>query len=509
MRLKKSKHLFTALLLMFTTVTLAYEFNADNIDNDPMAVVPTANPIHNLTKDTLRILDIGNSYTDDATHYLSQIAAAAGAKGGFSLYKTVRGSAGFKSWIDIYNDADTENYKIARVCGDKVADIPDYILGNAGDGSHFRNALEKGEWDIILIHQVSSQSANFELWGGNSYNGFLKELITILRETNPQATVGFHLIHSYSDNYRSNVHKSSLVMWENIAEAIKKLKLNYDIDFVVPYGTAVENLRASHFNDGNDLSTDGAHLADGLGDYVAACCYWETVFAPRFGSILGNTFRLDTLDENTVGVKNITEETAAAAQRVAILATRNMFGISNIDSFDIYMQKPAEYQYFNNCIISHNYNEPVGNVIIPDGVSGISRGVFNGCKGISNLCLSANMTFLGHYAFNDCTNIETITSPIPQDRLFAIDTTVFGNVDKNACTLYVPYGAKETYSSTAGWSEFTNIVELEPGEGETTGIDEEKGEGKGSKAVYDLQGRKVEIPNNGIYIIDGKKIIVK
>ena len=46
-------------------------------------------------------------------------------------------------------------------------------------------------------------------------------------------------------------------------------------------------------------------------------------------------------------------------------------------------------------------------------------------------------------------------------------------------------------------------------EGETTGIDEVKGENGESKAIYDLSGRKVETPTRGIYIIGGKKVLVK
>ena len=42
-----------------------------------------------------------------------------------------------------------------------------------------------------------------------------------------------------------------------------------------------------------------------------------------------------------------------------------------------------------------------------------------------------------------------------------------------------------------------------------TGIDEVKGENGKVKAVYDLQGRKVENPANGIYIVNGKKVLVK
>jgi hypothetical protein len=42
-----------------------------------------------------------------------------------------------------------------------------------------------------------------------------------------------------------------------------------------------------------------------------------------------------------------------------------------------------------------------------------------------------------------------------------------------------------------------------------TGISEVKGESGRVKAIYDLQGRKVENPTKGIYIINGKKVFVK
>ena len=42
-----------------------------------------------------------------------------------------------------------------------------------------------------------------------------------------------------------------------------------------------------------------------------------------------------------------------------------------------------------------------------------------------------------------------------------------------------------------------------------TDIDEVKGENGNVKAIYDLTGRKVEVPTKGIYIIDGKKVFVK
>ena len=48
----------------------------------------------------------------------------------------------------------------------------------------------------------------------------------------------------------------------------------------------------------------------------------------------------------------------------------------------------------------------------------------------------------------------------------------------------------------------------EKGEG-TTGIEEVKGENGEVKTIYDLQGRKVEVPSKGLYIINGKKVLIK
>ena len=45
--------------------------------------------------------------------------------------------------------------------------------------------------------------------------------------------------------------------------------------------------------------------------------------------------------------------------------------------------------------------------------------------------------------------------------------------------------------------------------GETTGIEEVKGESGKVKGIYDLHGRKVTKPVKGIYIIDGQKVLVK
>ena len=292
------------------------------------------NPPVNFLKADLKVLDIGNSYTQDAQTYLPQIIKASGIGTDFSLYRAFRPSASFKTWVDCWNDSDKENYSIDFCAGTPLDGISG--SGSASDGDLFRKALQSVKWDIILIHQVSTYSNDYSLWEGDGAGGYLQELIRIIRVTNPQATIGYLMTHSYRGSYWANSEGSSYLRWRNIADATKQLKQEYGIDFIIPYGTAVQNLRASSLNDGYEFSEDGTHMGAGLGDYVAGCCYFESLLAPRYGiSIWGNTFRLTNLNESTGGRRNITDQTAVVAQKAAILATLDMWTVSNPDDCEM------------------------------------------------------------------------------------------------------------------------------------------------------------------------------
>lgn len=321
----------TSLSSFKSEVTNTVQNLADIVYETKIIAPKMYNPPLNIQKSKIRVLDIGNSYTTDAIHYLGEICVAFNYITDFSVYTAKRGGASFKNWVDIYNNADTSSYTVGSSLGDRISEITDGT-GEAGDGSIFRDALKNGKWDLIIIHQVSTYATDFDSWDSDGEAGYLKELIQILRESNPQATIGTYLVHSYRSSYSGNPEKSSLERWKKVAEATKKFCLNYGIDFVIPYGTAVQNLRATSLSDDNEFSTDGTHLADGLGDYVAACCYWQALFAPRTGiSIVGNTYRKTDLDESTAGVKNITDETAPVAQKAAMWAAYNWYTVNVVE----------------------------------------------------------------------------------------------------------------------------------------------------------------------------------
>lgn len=115
---------------------------------------------------------------------------------------------------------------------------------------------------------------------------------------------------------------------------------------------------------------------------------------------------------------------------------------------------------------------------IPDGVKVISQDAFNGCSSLRTVTLPSYLTTIEENAFNDCAittltipstvtsikdgafannDITTITSHIAADNLQPISTTAF--TSPSSIDLNVPFGAKEKYAATEGWSQF-NIIDL-------------------------------------------------
>ena len=103
-----------------------------------------------------------------------------------------------------------------------------------------------------------------------------------------------------------------------------------------------------------------------------------------------------------------------------------------------------------------------GEFVISETVKSLNDSACDGCKNLTSVVIPASVSHIGDYAFADCEGITSITSNIPADKLFSISGTVFDKVDKTNITLNVPYGAQAAYASKEGWSDFTNIVEMDP-----------------------------------------------
>ena len=117
------------------------------------------------------------------------------------------------------------------------------------------------------------------------------------------------------------------------------------------------------------------------------------------------------------------------------------------------------------------------------------------------LYISNTIESIGNYAFANCNNLYEIK--IGSKKAITANENIFSNDAYNNACLYVPVGRKDFYTKTSPWNNFI-IHEMD-----FTGIDELKDEDGKVKTIYDLNGRVVETPNKGLYIINGKKVFIK
>jgi uncharacterized protein (TIGR02145 family) len=104
-----------------------------------------------------------------------------------------------------------------------------------------------------------------------------------------------------------------------------------------------------------------------------------------------------------------------------------------------------------------------GDYTIPSSVNTIGSYAFSFCGGYTSITIPSSVTSIGTNAFADCTGLTSITAIGSYPIKLGSSPNVFYNVNKNNCTLNVPYGAKVLYAASNQWQEFTNITEASAG----------------------------------------------
>ena len=149
------------------------------------------------------------------------------------------------------------------------------------------------------------------------------------------------------------------------------------------------------------------------------------------------------------------------------------------------------------------------NVSIGDNVTSIGRWAFSGCSSLKNFIFGSGLQSIGQEAFSDCINITQISSEAvvpPTCGVNALD-----DINKWNCKLFVPKASIDAYKQAPQWREFFFIDS-------TTGITNTVYNNSGLADVYTIDGTKrlskastdeINALPKGVYIVNGKKIIIK
>ena len=149
-------------------------------------------------------------------------------------------------------------------------------------------------------------------------------------------------------------------------------------------------------------------------------------------------------------------------------------------------------------------------VTIPNRVTTIGSEAFSGCTNLQKVHIGNSVKTIGEYAFYNGTSITQISSEAVVPPTCGLN--VFANINKSKCKLIVPKNSLDAYKQAYQWKDFSLI------EGSTTGITNTVYNKAGLADVYTIDGTKrlskastdeINALPKGVYIVNGKKIIIK
>lgn len=207
----------------------------------------------------LKILSIGNSFSDDAMQYVYQVAKDAGVEK-ITLGNMFIGGCSLATHLsNAKNDRGAYDYR-TNTNG----------TWTTKGGVSIKTAVTSDDWDFITFQQVSGQSGI-----ADSYDD-LNELISIVEMLNPSARLAWHMTWAYktgsSHSDFGKYNKDQMTMYNAIVGAVEeKILTNDKIEIVIPSSTSIQNVRTSFI--GDTITRDGYHLSYGMGRYIASMTY--------------------------------------------------------------------------------------------------------------------------------------------------------------------------------------------------------------------------------------------
>ena len=220
----------------------------------------------------MKILSIGNSFSQDAQRYLHRLAKKEGVE-----LKTVNlfigGCPLRKHYLNMLDDNASYSFQ--------------FNGENTGIQVSLRQLLVSDEWDVITLQQASAHSWNYE-----SYQPYLNALVSYVRKYCPKTKIYMHETWAYEngcERLEKLGYHSMREMYEDIKKSYAKAVEEIQADGLIPSGRAM--LYASETGM-EKVHRDTFHASLGAGRYLLALTWYKTLTGK---DITQNTF--DELDE--------------------------------------------------------------------------------------------------------------------------------------------------------------------------------------------------------------------
>ena len=225
-----------------------------------------------LVRSSLKILSIGNSFSEDAHQYLCKIIKSIG-----HYDEVITGSLtiGGCELQRHYNNAknNTAAYAYRKEVYRKGSNSE---VTSSPTKRTIMSALVEEDWDYVTLQQVSQDSGRPETIPYNQ----LEALSEYVRApiNNKYLKVAWHSTWAYQANSGhggfANYDRHQMTMYHAIMDVAQEVIIpSGQFELIIPTGTAVQNARTSYV--GDTLTRDGFHMSYDRGRFLVALAFYK------------------------------------------------------------------------------------------------------------------------------------------------------------------------------------------------------------------------------------------
>lgn len=255
----------------------------------------------------INILVVGNSFSENGTFYLHQVAQSMGIE--INVVNLNLGGCSFeRHWYNIQHDEKLYRYEKNGFYDEESQKNPVAITDVLGECS----------WDLVISQQASRDSGRIE-----TYEPYASLVYGYLQEKIPKAKLGIQETWAYEIDSQHegflNYNRDQLEMYSKIQDCDRKVAAKLGL-FVIPTGDAIQLLRLKkpfdYASGGMSLCVDGHHLSPHYGKYAAALTWLKVVANADVGQVKyipQNRYALDfKVDETVLSLIKETVQNMAA-----------------------------------------------------------------------------------------------------------------------------------------------------------------------------------------------------
>ena len=229
----------------------------------------------------MKILSIGNSFSQDAQRYLHRLAKNEGVD-----MKTVNlyiGGCPLRShYLNILDDTVAYEYQFnGELTGLKVS---------------IRQALRSDNWDYVTIQQASHDSARFA-----TYEPYLETIVSYVKKYCPTAKILVHQTWAYENGSQKLINQGFVTdeeMFAQVEKAYEKACEKISADGLIPAGKAMLTLSKA----GLPAHRDTFHANLGYGRYLLALVWFKYLTGRDISTNDFNEFDVPVTDEQRKAV---------------------------------------------------------------------------------------------------------------------------------------------------------------------------------------------------------------